>query len=111
MEDLVAQALKAAAVAGLQPGQFWELTPHELRLFLAGAADRERARYRRAVWAAWHQAGFARAKRMPSLTTVLDRVDGRKPRRMSPDDQLRMITMLNNAFGGEDRRKGQAHGR
>nr|WP_239025000.1 hypothetical protein [Rhodoligotrophos defluvii] len=48
---------------------------------------------------------------MPSLTTVLDRVDGRKPRRMSPDDQLRMITMLNNAFGGEDRRKGQAHGR
>lgn len=92
--------------SGVGAEAFWRQTPAETRLVLTAAG--ERLAYRRTIWAAWHVAGLARAKKLPPLPKVLRGLDG-KPRRMTSDQMLREIEAIALMTGGQDLRKGKPH--
>jgi hypothetical protein len=58
-----------------------------------------------ALWTAWHSEAFARTKRLPPADKVLAKFDGRAPRRLSADEILRKVELLNAAWGGDDMRQ------
>ena len=58
------------------------------------------------MFIAWHVAAFNRSKRMPKLRRLLDRMLGKKRKRSSWQEQLKMVEALNQQFGGTDKRKG-----
>lgn len=66
------------------------------------------------IVAAWHGAYYKRVppKDFPKLGDVLDRLEGRAPRRMTPDEMLAQIEAFNIKAQGADLRprKEQADG-
>ena len=65
--------------------------------------QRERRAYAQAMSLAWHTAAFQRAKRLPSLTTVLSKItdDGqtaRRPRSQTAKEQQAVVKRQLAAF-------------
>ena len=53
---------------------------------------RERRAYGQAMSLAWHAAAFQRAKRLPSLTTVLRQIeDGSSARPRTPEEEQQQV--------------------
>ena len=80
--------------AGLDPDRFWRLTPREIAREVAALQRRERRAYAQAMSVAWHAAAFQRAKRPPSLTTVLRQIEdaaarARRPR--TPEEEQQAV--------------------
>jgi hypothetical protein len=98
----VATAFRAAAEAGLKPGEFWQLTPYETRIWIDGQSKAERRRYRLALWSAWHVEAFRRRRRLPRLALYLRRLDPQPIRPQSPEQVLKTLERLNARFGGRD---------
>lgn len=63
---------------------FWDMTPRETILAMEAGAWRMQQERELAMSAAWHAAALSRAKRMPSLSSVLNRL---KPRKHEPIEQ------------------------
>jgi len=58
---------------GLDPSGFWDLTPREVLLHLQGARDRREYEHNENIALAWHVESFRRAKKLPSLASVLQK--------------------------------------
>lgn len=56
---------------GLEPGEFWRLTPAELNELIEGYRWRDKREQDRLAWLAWHVAALQRTKKMPSLKAFL----------------------------------------
>ena len=57
---------------------FWDLTPKELWLVFKVTAWRWLQEQKRDAWLAWHIAALTRAKRLPSLASVMPKPPARK---------------------------------
>ena len=64
--------METAYAAGLRPTEFWAMTSHELTVYARSWGG---AQMRLHTTAAWLAANWSRAKRMPDLSRVLDRID------------------------------------
>ena len=64
-------AFKAAARLGLNPVDFWELTPYLTGLAVGGAVSKQ-------TTDAWLNANFGRAKKLPDLAKLLGESEEKK---------------------------------
>lgn len=103
--DIILGWLKQALLAGVPEDEFWRSTPFQTQLKIEAAAERQVIAYRRAMWSAWHAGAFSRVKTMPKLDEILQRIDGRKKKVMSPDELLQAFELINIRTGGKDLRK------
>ena len=77
------------------------MTPREIAREVAALQRWERRAYGQAMSLAWHAAAFQRAKRLPSLTTVLRQIetDGARARRpRTPEEQQQVVERQMTAF-------------
>lgn len=79
------------------------MTFGELAAFCEGAGEAESDAWKCSLWQAWHAAAFARAKKLPDLKRLLDRIGPR--RKHSWRETLRQVEVLNLALGGRDLRQ------
>jgi len=68
-------------------------------VFCRAATDNETAKYKRAMFSAWHSAAFSRQKKMPDLSKVMRRFDADPPKAPSPDLLMQKMMLLKSAFG------------
>lgn len=91
---------------GMSPADFWRTTPREFREFVKGVAERDKAEQALAMSSAWHMAVWSKwSKRPPpDLSRILARIGQRKRREQTPEQALRIATVLNAQMGGRDLR-------
>ena len=65
-------AYKAATADGVDPLDFWELTPYQTRLAMSGLRDGRMS-------LAWTIAALSRHKKLPKLETLLTKTRKRDP--------------------------------
>lgn len=68
---------------------FWEMTPRETFAALDAAAWREERQARHDIRMAWFNANWQRAKRMPSLQSILNKSKAPKPMTSADHHQRR----------------------
>lgn len=68
-----------------------------------GYRKREINRVNELLYLAWHIAALERQKKLPSLKSLMQKVDEKaKPHKeQTVDEQIAMCRLLNAAFGGE----------
>lgn len=86
---------REAAAAGLPPAAFWELTPKEYAVHVAGVAQAHRDELNRLLSAAWMGEALHRQKRLPRLKKILVR----EPRRRRKLTQQELEARCNDVFG------------
>jgi len=69
-----------SARIGITPDQFWDMTLRENLLLFDGFLFRQQLSTEQRVSSAWLMANWSRAKRMPSLKSILSKIKKRKPR-------------------------------
>ncbi len=100
--------LEEAALCGINPPALvYRMTFRELAAASAAAQRRRRHELADRLTAAWHMAGFSRAKRIPSLESILNKLDRKEIPERTDEDMVAYVEMLNQMFGGKDIR-GQA---
>jgi hypothetical protein len=65
------EAFKTAVTSGLNPVDFWELTPYLTGLAVGSSVSKQ-------TTDAWLNANFVRAKKLPDLTSLLGRAEEKK---------------------------------
>jgi hypothetical protein len=66
--------LRSAAKAGVKPLEFWEMTPLELAVTIDAYVEKETANFEQGITLAYMGAAWQRAKKMPRLETVLNKI-------------------------------------
>lgn len=84
--------------------EFWRSTPHETRMYVMARVEQRRDTFRLAIWQAWHAAAFDRTKRLPSLDSILSRMEPQKRKPQTPDEMVNVIRKINDMFGGKIQR-------
>jgi hypothetical protein len=76
----------------MQPEDFWNLTPYELSLRLAGYSEEKAEHRQELIYLAWHIEAFARQKRLPGLAKLLkDKEGSKKTKKHLSTEQLMKI--------------------
>jgi len=65
---------------GISPESFWDMTLRENLLLIDGFLFRQQLSTEQRVSSAWLMANWSRAKRMPSLKSILSKIKKRKPK-------------------------------
>ena len=87
---------------GLKPAEFWDMTYAEFVQMAEGYQRVQKNRYDELLYFAWHIEAFARQKTLPSLESLMRKIDNKQQHRTQTDEEmLAMGKMLNAAFGGE----------
>ncbi len=73
----------------LKPSEFWELTLKELYYYIEGYNERLREQQEMIITNAWLTAGWGKAKKIPSLSSVLS-----KPVEQSESQQMAMARQI-----------------
>lgn len=76
-----------------------------MQLELDAAGRRQRHTQEMALWQAWHIALLNRAEKLPKLKTLMDGLRDRAVSYRTWEDQLRLVKMINTAWGGNDLRQ------
>lgn len=98
-------ALKTAILIGLSIGEFDEITPYELMIYLEAHQEKEEARVQESVTLVWLGEYYHRQKRLPQLKSELKKIL-KKDDAMTDDEMLDMVKTLNAQFGGTFEKKG-----
>lgn len=102
--------MKSAAVIGIKPSEFWEMTPAEM--IACGEAHEVNTsnQFKSAMIAAWFNAYWLRGGEMPNFETLMSTLDGKtqEVKEMTDEEIFETIKVLNASLGGEviDTRKG-----
>lgn len=83
--------------AGVPPHRFWDYTYRELYAVFAAIGVRERRERKVLIWAAHANAIWGRTKKVPSLSSIIRRLD--PPRPMSPKAIRASIMAIAKAMG------------
>lgn len=67
---------------------------------MEGARERQRDDWRRAAWTAWHQAAFARSKKIPDLKKLLSAFDSRRSESLTPDQLRELLEQMGGVTDG-----------
>jgi hypothetical protein len=73
--------LRSAAKAGIRPAEFWEMTPVELAITIDAYVENETAEFKQGITLAYMGAAWQRAKKMPRLETVLNKIESTTQRK------------------------------
>lgn len=84
---------------GLDPDGFWRITPRELVARLEGARRRLSVEQDGRAWLAWHVAAFARAEKLPDLSSMFSQEKSKEPQ--THDDQEIALDRLFLSMGGD----------
>ena len=102
--------MKSAAVIGIKPFEFWQLTPAEMIACGEAHEINTSNQFKTAMISAWFNAYWLRGGDMPSFETLMDTLDGKiqQVKEMTDEEIFETIKVLNKALGGEviDTRKG-----
>jgi hypothetical protein len=90
--------LETATLIGLDILTFWELTPYEFSLVVDSYLKKTKQESDERWSQAYAIASWQRAKKMPSLESVIGKQTTKKE--MSDSEMLRVVMALNKAFGG-----------
>jgi hypothetical protein len=82
------------------PNDFWELTPSELNIIIEVYTQKQKDKYKNNVTFAYYNAWFQRAKNMPKLDEILEKIDKPKKKEMTDDDIFETVKRLHAKFGG-----------
>lgn len=91
--------MKTAILIGLSIGEFDEITPYELMIYIEAHQEKEEIRLQEVVTLVWLGEHYHRLKRLPALKGELKKLlKSEDP--MSDDEMLEMVKTLNVQFGG-----------
>jgi len=90
---------------GLDPDQFWRKTGREILAICEGKQIQIRREHNESAWAAWHMAALGRAKKFPTLDSMMIR----ERRRQSWQEQKELATAWVLASGGKIIEPSKAH--
>ncbi len=80
---------------------FWRLSQVELRREFQGAQQRRAGWHELGLWIAWHTANFTRAKDLPALQPLLEKLrrgsQGARPQ--TPNQQATMLKVIAEQYG------------
>lgn len=98
--------MEEAFAVGIEPAAFWRLTPREFWAAVRGSALRERRELQQQVTAAYFNAAWARAKKLPRLRTVLKSLESkdRSAKPLTPAEMRQKLTAFGAMFGAVDMR-------
>ena len=68
--EQISTAYVTAFRIGIQPSEFWRLTPFQTNLLVQANAEKEKDDFEKLISASWHTAVFSRCKTMPPLKSL-----------------------------------------
>lgn len=86
------------------------MTPREFEAAMKGREKAHRLEMAGHLYGAWNAANLGRQspkKKLPDLGKMMRRLLKVREPEQTPEQQLRIVEMLNAAFGGKDSRKGK----
>jgi len=95
---------------GFTPAEVWDMTPREFEAAMKGRAKAHRVTMAGHLYGAWNAANLGRVspkKKLPDLGKMMRKVLKIRAPEQTPQQQLRIVELLNQAFGGKDSRKGK----
>lgn len=92
--------MKNAARCNIKLYEFWDYTPDELMIMITNNLDREKEEYKLSLIQAYLTAGWQRQKKMPSLESVMGKLDKPIKKEQSTEEMLVVVKALNAALGG-----------
>lgn len=90
--------LEIAAMIGLDPLTFWQITPGELSIMIDAYNQKRKNDQEEKIVIAYLGAYWQRVKKMPSLKEILGKEE--KKKKQTADEMLAEIKRLNAAMGG-----------
>lgn len=79
---------------GFDPDSFWDQTIRTITAAMRGKNEAQRIEHNRQAWIAWHIAAFHRAKKMPSLKSLMAK---KRPREQTWQEQAAIMQSWANA--------------
>lgn len=76
------------------------MTPYQLNIYLEEHAKKQKEEAKEKLVLAYLTAAWKRAKRMPDLKKLLNKIDNVRSQPMTPEQMLQRIKALNTALGG-----------
>lgn len=98
--------LEELSVSGVPPHQGMDYTPRDAAIAIKAAGRRAVMDLKAAIITAHHTASLSRSKRIPSLKTLLKKVDPVQRRPMTTKELRAAIFAANKALGGTVRYAG-----
>lgn len=90
--------LEIAAMIGMDPLTFWQITPGELSIMIGVYNEKRKNDHEEKLVLTYLGAYWQRVKKMPSLKEILGKDE--KKKKQSAKDMLEEIKRLNAAMGG-----------
>ena len=90
--------LKTAAMAGIKPLEFWDMTPAELTIVVGAYSDNKTHMLKQDITVAYMNAAWQRAKKMPKLDTVIIKIDhtskSKKKKAQTPAEMMAVFKVM-----------------
>jgi hypothetical protein len=78
-----------------------EMTPYELSVYAEVFQEKKATELEEQLTLVWLGEYYHRLKKLPSLKELLSKVKEKEDTKMSDDEMLRVVTMLNKQFKGK----------
>jgi hypothetical protein len=88
-------------MVGFDPESFWDQTIRTMTIAMNGKLRAARREHNQRAWLAWHVAALHRAKKLPTLKSMLARD---KPRAQSWQEQSNILASWSLAHNGKVKR-------
>ena len=85
---------------GISISEYDEMTPYELSLHARVFNEKRKYEQEEKLTLAWLGANLHRAKKLPTLDKLLDKDKQPVKKKMTDDEMLEQVKMLNALFGG-----------
>lgn len=90
--------IRNAAIAGIRPAEFWEMSPFEVNAVVDAYIEKEKQHMEIVKSQSWLIAALGRTDKMPSYKEFMDKKE--KPQEQTAEQMLNTVKMLHAALGG-----------
>lgn len=91
--------IRNAAIAGIRPAEFWEMTAFEVNAVVDAYIAKEKQRIEMVLSQSWLTAALVRTEKMPSFKEFINKAE--KPQEQTAEQMLATVKMLHAALGGD----------
>lgn len=88
-----------AAIAGIRPAEFWEMTPFEINAVVDAYIEKEKQHMEIVKSQSWLTAALSRTEKMPSYSEFIGKTKKTEPQ--SAEQMLATVKMIHAALGGD----------
>lgn len=91
--------IRNAAIAGIRPNEFWEMSPFEVNAVVDAYIEKKKQQIEMIKSQSWLTAALGRTTKMPSYKEFMDKKE--EPQEQTDEQMFAMVQVLHAAFGGD----------